>query len=332
MTIAERATKAKKTTKPTSKPEESVSEQKVSALTKAKAAASKAEKLKLSEAPKGDSIVVDGHRFVFGEIESKVVLVTAADATALLARNVRNRTIGSSNLTKLITDLENGDYVFNGDSIVIATNGCVIDGQHRLTAVIQTGISIMVTIVTGVHPDAQSDIDNGKSRTLADHLEILGETNPNMLGGTLTGIQAYEKGARGTTSALGITNSTGLAFLREHPEIRQISSEAATLAKKIPSLTGKQIATAIWAFDNIDTDDRRDFFYKLSTGAGLSEDHPVLALRAKLLKEVTSNAKLSNVHKMALLFKAWNMYREGIMGKLSFRPGGANPEPFPEAR
>jgi hypothetical protein len=279
----------------------------------------------------GQSMYVNGMKLDFAEIAAHVVTIGPEDAARLLSRNTRNRSIKLPNLNKIITDLNNGNYTYNGSSIVISTAGSVLDGQHRLAGVVLTGVAIQSVITTGVVPEAQGDMDSGKVRTLAENLELRGETNGNQLSAVLVGIQAWDRGERGNETPTGLTtNNTSLTFLGQHPELRDLTNEAYPLAARIPGLTGKQVAQLIWAFDKLSVDDRKDFFEKLDSGTNLEEGNPVLVLRNFLQKESQSASKVSSYHRTALVCKAWNQYRGGSRGKLTFKPGGANPEGFPE--
>jgi hypothetical protein len=123
-----------------------------------------------------------------------------------------------------------------------------------------------------------------------------------------------------------------MAFLAEHPEVRDLTRESSRVAALINGLSGKQVAQLMWAFDKHSVADREDFFEKLINGAGLAANSPILALRNFLQKESTSNAKVTPGTRTGLTCRAWNMYRADETGKLSYKPGGSKPESFPEPR
>lgn len=282
------------------------------------------------------SIIIDGKMLVFAEEAAHIVTLTPEDATQLLARNFKNRTVKVTPVNKLVTDIMNGDFSFNGASVVLSPAGRVLDGQHRLLACSTAGKPIRTVIVTGVEDETQSDMDSGTARSFADYLRMQGETDVLQLAATVFGIQEYILGDRGgkTVSKGKVTNSTSKVFLNENPDMRDLCHEAYLTAKRIPGLTGKQISQMIWAFDRLGDDecvnDRKVFFQKLISGVGLDEGSPILALRNLLQKELKSKTKYDDSYRFALACKAWNAYRESrTMAQLSIR-GGANPESFPE--
>jgi hypothetical protein len=286
-----------------------------------------------SKAAQAKSIVVDGQKLVFAERAAHIITLGPKDAAELLKRNINNRDIRPQNLNKIITDIQNGDYLFNGSSIVLSNKGVVLDAQHRLLAVVESGMSIVTVIVTGVEGAAQKDMDSGKIRTLKENLTRDGELYPGHLAAVLFGLQSWERGERSTDASKGLTtNSTCMAFLAEHPEVRDLTRESSRVAALVQGLSGKQVAQLMWAFDKHSAADREDFFEKLITGAGLLANNPILALRNFLQNESTSNAKVTPAYRTGLTCRAWNMYRAGDTGKLSYKPGGSKPESFPEPR
>jgi hypothetical protein len=303
-------------------------------LTRAKAEELARAAFDLAVAAQNDELflVIDGTKLVFAEQAAHVVTIGPAAAAALMSRNEGNRRIRPQNLNKIITDLNNGDYSFNGSSVVLSTEGLLLDAQHRLLAVIETGVPIKTVIVTGVLVKAQGDMDSGKVRTLGENLRRAGEVNETQLSSALVGIQAWERGERSIDGGKGLTtNNTSIAFLEQNPHIRDIVRDAFTVASNTPGLTHKQVSQLIWAFDKISVEDRIGFFNDLVTGVGLKAGSPVLALRNFLQKDSTSTAKVSPYYRVALTCKAWNHYREGrSIQSLRFNPGGAKPDEFPE--
>jgi len=72
----------------------------------------------------------------------------------LLKRNAMNRPLSKSHVDKLSDSLLRGEWVMNGDAIRISKCGILIDGQHRLSAVVKSGVSIETIVIDGL--DLQS--------------------------------------------------------------------------------------------------------------------------------------------------------------------------------
>ena len=106
-------------------------------------------------------------------------LITPAKATELLAGNAENqRKVNQARVRKYTAEMLSGLWLYNGESIIVSESGKLIDGQHRLLAVIESDVTIEVALVTDV-PDEQDGIDtfltiNTENRSNADALYISG--------------------------------------------------------------------------------------------------------------------------------------------------------------
>ena len=68
-------------------------------------------------------------------------------------------------------DMKDGNWKDNGETIKIDTNGNLIDGQHRLQAVVDSGVSIEFIFVDGIDPSVADTIDIGRKRTIEQYLK-----------------------------------------------------------------------------------------------------------------------------------------------------------------
>jgi len=104
--------------------------------------------------------------------------ITPEMAEKLLENNSHNRKLNIRRLNKFKRDIINGMWLYNGESIIVSKTGKLIDGQHRLVAVVETGIPIETNLVDDVD-DVVDGIDifavtNTENRSLADVLYIEG--------------------------------------------------------------------------------------------------------------------------------------------------------------
>ena len=83
-----------------------------------------------------------------------------------------------STLSMIVKDLEKGYFRQNGSPIVISDQGYLIDGQHRITAFLKSGVFPEVLMVTGVSEKyGYATIDSGSSRSYADVFKSKGVSN-----------------------------------------------------------------------------------------------------------------------------------------------------------
>ena len=107
-------------------------------------------------------------------MQSQVLLVTPALAIALLSRNPNNRPLSKCNLEFLKSELKSGQWKLTHQGIAIAQDGSLIDGQHRLQAIKETGISAELLVTEGIDGEVFSVLDTGKKRSGKDVLSTAG--------------------------------------------------------------------------------------------------------------------------------------------------------------
>lgn len=265
---------------------------------------------------------------------ARVLDLTPKAASAMLDKNIKNRKLSNRNYATLVRAMTNGEWELNGEAIKVDVDGFILDGQHRLHAVVESGVTIRTFIIEGLPSSTQDTMDTGKSRGLSDVLSIRGEANHTTIASIVRRVFLYRRhGLRSATlSSYPTTVKETLRFFDNNEWIRDLASPSARIgrAAKLPaSLTGLLMV----AFSDIDKTDADDFFEKLSTGAGIASNSPILVLRDTLRKFHDSKGATNQTHLAAITIKAWNKYRDGETASiLRFTTGGANPESFPEPK
>lgn len=102
-------------------------------------------------------------------------MLTPALAKMLLETNIGvNRAINNNSVDRIMESLKDGSIVFNGDTIKVNRTGEMFDGQHRCTAVVETGIAMPILIVRGLNDAAMAVTDQNLTRTV---MQILHTTS-----------------------------------------------------------------------------------------------------------------------------------------------------------
>lgn len=98
-------------------------------------------------------------------MEAKVQVITPELAKEYLEKNINNyRSMSNGVVAAYAADMKTGNWKFNGDSIKFNKSGFLVDGQHRLQAIIRSGVSIQMMVITGIEDDIAT-FDIGKNRT-----------------------------------------------------------------------------------------------------------------------------------------------------------------------
>jgi len=111
-------------------------------------------------------------KFNAHEVRTVATLITPELAAKFLERNKVNRPVRPLRVLLLAENIRNGEWITTHQGIAFDRNGNLIDGQHRLLAMIQSGVPCMTFVTTGCDPKSYSVIDIGSKRTFSDSLRI----------------------------------------------------------------------------------------------------------------------------------------------------------------
>ena len=131
-------------------------------------------------------------------MKTEVKLITPKIAEEMLKHNNMNRLIQRDKVIEYSRSMSCGLWrEETGESIKIANDGTLLDGQQRLLALIKAGVSLTFLLVTELEKDVFKVIDTGKTRTAGDIFSIAGVPNAR---NTAAAIGRYLDLKKGTTS------------------------------------------------------------------------------------------------------------------------------------
>lgn len=110
-------------------------------------------------------------------METKVEIITPELAAKYLEKNISNRRIRQADVDMLARDIKTGNWCITHQGIAFNDAGNLIDGQHRLTAIVQAGIPVKMMVTRGLSEFSVIGVDRGIKRTVNDNLAITGEYN-----------------------------------------------------------------------------------------------------------------------------------------------------------
>lgn len=234
-------------------------------------------------------------------------MVTPELARQYLLTNKINRPVNDRNYEKLVSDMKRQNFKVTGEPIQFCQNGTLLNGQHRLLAIVETGVTLSINIVRGLDPEAFKFIDTGKKRNASDVLGIEGFANPQRMAAMAVFIKNYKSGLIRDKNSLGVTNSDVLDFVKNNSE-KMIESCKYGFNKENKIMKGITLSSMHFILSELNSEKANDFCWSLITGERLEKGNPIYVLRAKLIHDLASTAKLRPVIKTALIIKAWNYY------------------------
>lgn len=265
------------------------------------------------------------------KISTRVVNINPEMAADLLKFNTRNRALNQRVVMDYATQMQKGLWQLNGEPIILSDTNLLLDGQTRLHAIIKSGTTQQMLIVTGVPSNAFRTIDTGYTRTAGNILGISGIKNSNELASVI----AREFVLSANSSIW--QNHNGIDLRRAKVSKQEILDEY----EKTPELYDEIIRATCRFYDsmrimykseagaymaylirekNHNKERVFSFFKQLFTEDGV-ENKTIHLLRKKLLQSITGQYKMSSQLKKALITKTWNCYITGReLSILNFNP------------
>lgn len=105
-------------------------------------------------------------------ISAQVEKITPAIAAAYLEMNKNNRAIRKKVVDAYARDMANGEWVVQHQGIAFDVDGNLVDGQHRLQAVIKAGVPVQMMVTRGLEKNSVEGIDQGAKRSFSDVLTM----------------------------------------------------------------------------------------------------------------------------------------------------------------
>lgn len=212
-------------------------------------------------------------------VQTYVVDVTPEMAKRWLEKhNHQNRSIRWRNVKLLAAEMQRGRFVINGDPIRFDKNRELLDGQHRLAAVAESGITLKnQLVVCNLDPDVMATIDTGAKRKLSDQLKIKDVGHHVNVAAAARICVCIEHDD--LTLSFNHPNSESYDFARDHEEELQT---AISKALRIYNVIGGSVAVysaGLFYATSYDKEKTEAFVEGIVTGEGLKKGDPALTFR-----------------------------------------------------
>jgi hypothetical protein len=265
------------------------------------------------------------------QLNATIVTIGPDLARYYLSKNKKNRLFNAKHVHFLANEIRTGNWKLNGDTIVL-NDERLIDGQHRLMAVLMADLPITTLLVTGVSSDVFDTIDIGKKRTSADVLHIEGEKHTTVTAAALSLIEQIKTSQVDNGRIFNASASRVRDLLKKYPLIKRSADLFTGKTKyRMNRVMSPSIVVALhYLFSEIDAELADQFMSTVISGENMKKGDPEFALRTRLEFNAFSKAKLPKKHIVALVIKAWNFKRQNkITSHLNWRTVGDRPEAFP---
>lgn len=267
------------------------------------------------------------------QITSDIILVSPAVAEQWLGKNTGNRNVRRAHVEKLASDMSSGNWYMTDESIKFDRSGRLIDGQHRLHAIIKSGTSVLTRVTRGLAPEAQNYMDTQSVRTASDALGFNGMTHTAIIA-SVARIDLAVRAGKPQVRGFQVTHAGVIEWVSQHPTVEDAAGFASRYARKTdcrPAMVGY----TYMKLSEIDAQDAHDFWVAASEKVNLRPGDPVIALTNRLAEARRNREQLGNDALLSLIYRAWNYRRAGKPWRTARvkSPGGAGglipiPEPI----
>lgn len=265
---------------------------------------------------------------------------TPAMAEKLLEQNTNNRKLRNQVVERYRRDMINKDWLPTGDTVKVAADGTLIDGQHRLAAVVAAGNNLPgpITILTVTELDHSlifAVTDTGLVRRPADAVHMAGKKNSAALAASARLIIRFERGRIFKRSSVSTaqnqpTTTELLHWLDENPGFEDYVSQNLWMMHSIGIPWSPGVASA-WFTHRVDPFRAAEFFDSLQSLSNLPEGSPILALNRTIRRIRMDKSRLEQAQWVLLVFRAFNAWQgdETISRRFSIHAAFPSRDNFP---
>lgn len=239
-------------------------------------------------------------------------LVTPEVAEQWMEKNTSNRRLSLPLVERYARDMGAGKWELNGETVKFDSSGRVIDGQHRLAAIIRSGKTCRLHVATGlpVRRGIVATIDNGRPRSAGDVLRMNGFASHSRMASIARFVLQLESGMMNCGP---VGNAEILAEVTENPE-----------AYKQAALHGKHVERVVivppYGAFSMQAHARdpvafAEWHEQFASGANLDRDSAILTLRNHLLQAKSlgrTRVTTFRYDAYCKLCRTWNRWRSGM--------------------
>lgn len=268
------------------------------------------------------------------EPETRVILVTPEMATEWLSHNMKNRSVRKSRVALFARKMASGQWHVTNQGVGFDRDGVLIDGQHRLLAVVMAGVPVRMNVTKNLEPEARLNVDTGSARTAADTLSVIhGTKNAAIVAAIAKKGVAWDLGFRwmqnydvSIEEIEWYANTNAAALGR--------AAEVGSASRKYVAAPPSLVAFGFYLCARVSADDAEKFFVdQLIEGIGLTITDPARVLNKSLSDGAHLKGTAAEFRKLASIISGWNSFRAGKRIQRIHTPsGGWSVDNYPEPK
>lgn len=243
--------------------------------------------------------------------------VGPAEAKALLEKNDVNRRLRPRQVAAYAEDMREGLWGETGEPIQVSRTGRLLNGQHRLNAVIDADVTLELLFVTGLPDQSQKLMDSGAGRTASDALNMDGVHNASYTASIARWVLMAGEPGPHLEQALKQKASTAriVKIVQENPDIAHAASRSGVLRDHIsgsPTAIG-YTWLSMYRVDPAACEEFYSAFITLSFKALKDPRKAAMKALQRMDRDegITASSKDKGIATTSILTRAWNAWRRG---------------------
>ncbi len=228
---------------------------------------------------------------------------------------VKNRRVKPYHVTALAEQMTLGLWNVTGETIKFDRHGHMIDGEHRMLAVVKSGVTIQTIVVRGLEQKSQLYVDTTAARRSAgDVFQFAEVPNAQLAAAVMRWVVAYEHGEWGRFS---FQKRGPVVLLDRYREDADVIQECIRLTGHQRLSPPGMLGALYFVLAQSDLERARSFMQLLVKGTDLSADHPIYVVRERLILNAQAGAGKRKIRKAppmeqcAWIVRTWNAMLTG---------------------
>lgn len=243
-------------------------------------------------------------------ISATMEAITPKMAEEYLKSNSANyRNLSTAKVNSYADDMKSGNWQENGEGIVFAENGLLKDGQHRLNAIIKSGVTVPMLVVRGIANDVQI-YDWGTARTNTQIAKASGyPLSSDMIGAAKILISGFHKAA-----PKGIVNN----YLHDHHDELHDAGLITRRKNGFSETPGRKATCTLAVYvckrlNLINDAILEDFFYVFNSGTfmpnQMRDPSPALVSSRTFITKFTNAGGSSQTYQFSVVMQALDDFK-----------------------
>jgi hypothetical protein len=240
--------------------------------------------------------------------------ITPELASEWLKLNTLNRPKKLLKIALYAADMKADHWPRTGATICFSRSGRLLDGQNRLQAIVDSGVTVRMLVVWELDDDIFDVIDGGARRTGSDVLVIEGYEGWTAACGATAARLAMNMMSGRLPYALTYSPQNVRRFVNDQPDLMGSVQFIQSVPRRPAPLPHSAAAALHFFMAQRDSDLADLLMTQLYRGDNMTADDMVLRLRNNLLGKVQQGAMNTSsdfTHAMAALIRVWNSRRAG---------------------